>query len=210
MNQIMKSKLIIILFFLGLSGCEFFHTTEQQNVLLFKQEKVSDVLKQELLFHSDTNYFNGSPSRFICPNTTDCNNLSSFLRAVRKKEGELPLITKYYFGKDSILKFIHYEWSQTVPGLTVDEREQKMVIESKRFDVYVAKLNTIANILQNEMGSPISNDGEIKKNETSLLDIYKYQISFLKDKKHVDLKLVWSPKRGARFFKVWAKVYWVD
>jgi len=205
----MKKLIFIISLSILVISCEYFKLTDNQNILLFEKKQIKEVLKEELNFQADTNYLKGTPSQFICPETTECNDLITSLRAVRKEKNELPLIAKYYFDKDSIVQFIHYEWSQTVPGLTVAEREQLMQIESKRFNVYLAKLNEVADILQLEMGAPISNDGEIKKNETSLLDIYKYQISFAKGNKQVDLKLVWSPKRGARFFKVWVKVYWV-
>lgn len=193
-----------------LSSCDLFKSKSQQNVLLFERKTVSKVLKKELSYEVTTEFKSGTPSKYVCPASTDCASLTQFLRSVRKEEGELPLIAKYYFGKDSVVDFIQYEWTQTVPGLTVQEREKQMIIESKRFDVYVNKLNEIASLLQTQMGEPIANDGEIKKNKTSLLDIYNYTVSFEKDKKHVDLKLVWSPKRGARFFKVWAKVYWLN
>ena len=206
----MRQYLLILVLLVAFSSCEMFRFNDQQSILFFEQDEISKVLSKDFSLSSDTSYFKGTPSRFICPESTECKKLTRFLLAVRKKENELPLIAKYYFGEDSVVKFIQYEWSQTVPGLTVEEREQKMVVESKKFDVYVSKLNAVAAVLEEQMGKPVSNDGEIKKDETSLLDIYKYQISFVKDKKHVDLKLIWSPKRGARFFKVWSKVYWVE
>jgi hypothetical protein len=202
---------IIVLFSLviALSSCELFHRSSNQNLLFFDKENVKSILTKELVLMADTSFKVGKPSKHICPDSTQCNELTKFLRTVRKEEGELPLVTRYYFGEDSIVQFVKCEWTQTVPGLTVQERERLMIIESKRFDVYVKKLNEIANQLQLTMGEPIANDGEIKKNKTSLLDIYNYSISFEKDNKHVDLKLAWSPKRGARIFRVWAKVYWL-
>ena len=206
----MRKIFFLLSIIVGFTSCDFFKSKSQQNVLLFERKAVNTVLKEELKFDPETDFKPGSPSKYICPETTNCTSLNHYLRSVRKEAGELPLIAKYYFGKDSVVDFIQYEWTQTVPGLSVQEREDKMVVESKRFDVYVAKLNQIASLLQGEMGVPIANDGEIKKNKTSLLDIYNYNVSFEKDKKHVDLKLIWSPKRGARFFKVWAKVYWLN
>jgi len=191
-------------------SCDYSESEKKQNTLFFKKNKVNLILKKELALGADTNFKKGNPSQYICPTTTKCDELTHFLRTVRKSNNEIPLTTKYYFGSDSLVQIIQYEWTYTVPGLTVEEREQQMSIESKRFEHYLHKLNQIANILKEQMGEPTANDGEIKKNPTSLLDIYKYNISFEKNKKHVDLKLVWSPKRGARFFKVWAKVYWLQ
>lgn len=206
----MKHVLFSLVITFLLSGCDLFQVSAPTDVLLFEQKKVSSILAKERKLGADTAFVVGSPSRYICPETTNCQELTSYFRGIKEGEKELPLITKYYFGKDSIVNFIQYEWTRTVPGITVEERERRMVVESKRFDVYVAKLNEVANQLRWEMGEPIANDGEIKKDKTSLLDIYKYNISFEKDGKHVDVKLIWSPKRGARFFKVWSKVYWLN
>ena len=200
---------LLLLTLISLSGCDFFQSENPQNILLFQKMKADKIVSVEKELTKEIKFIKGKPSKFICPKTTNCKELTECLRTVRTAENELPLITKYYFSKDSMVNFIHYEWSQTVPGLTVKERERRMSIETRRFPVYIAKLNTIAEKLQKEMGEPISNDGEIKKNKTSLLDLYNYNMSFKKGDKYVDLKLIWSPKRGARFFKVWTKVYWI-
>ncbi len=192
----------------SLTACDLFQSESSQNTLFFETIKVDELKHLEKGLTDEITFLKGKPSKYICPESVNCNELTEYLRTVRKTKGELPLITKYYFSKDSTVKFIKYEWSQTVPGLTVAERERRMSIESKRFPVYLKKLNKVAEILQVEMGKPVSNDGEIKKTKTSLLDLYNYTMSFKKGKKNVDLKLIWSPKRGARFFKVWTKVYW--
>ena len=145
--------------------------------------------------------------RAFKPGVLQSTKAELMLQTVRY-DSELPIITRYYFDSGGQLIFTHYEWSFSVPGISYEEREIRMNQEVKQFGKYAEKLEQLAVQLQAEMGDPIENDGALKKNKTSLLDFFSHKMKFYKGGKTVGLCLIWSPKRGARFFKVFTKTYW--
>ena len=202
MKFIFQSSLFAFLICL-LSSCE----PQKDLNLIFEVNTLSEIVNKELLLGAKVDTLQKDISKAFKPTSLEGVEASTLIRAIRE-DASLPLITRYYFTESGQLIFTHYEWSKSVPGITYEERERVMATEGNEFNKYANKLEEVAQYLRNEMGDPVENDGALKKNDTSLLDFFSYKLKFKKEQKVVELRLVWSPKRGARFFKVLTKTYW--
>ena len=190
-----------------LASCQWFKSEDVANQLLIDSRSMQTIYDLEKELGGELSYYSGKVNPKFCPEVVNCDAADRYLTSIRRSE-DLPLIAKYFFDKDSVVQFVHYEWSKTVPPLNYEEREQIMAQEVNNFPAYMNKLNLIAEKVHAEFGEPIYKDEGLQEGGTSLLDFKKYKIIYKKDGQVVELRLLWSPQMGARFFKVIAKVYW--
>ena len=197
--------LVLILFF---SSCSWFIATDQTNELLFEKSSVSKVKELEESLGASVEFYEGGVDPRFCPSEIDCSVIKAYLFTYRESD-ELPLMTRYYFDRDSMVQFIHYEWSIDVPNQSHAERELAMDREMDKFQKYINKLNVVAEEISKTYGKPISKDKGMQTQGLSIMPYQTYLIKFKKSTQVVEFRLMKSNRSEARFYKLLAKVYWL-
>ncbi len=190
------------------SGCSWFSPKDQTNELFFQKSKVSQVEMLEQTLNAKVEFYKGSVDQRFCPDEIDCSGLKDYLFSYRESE-ELPLMARYYFDLDSVVQFIHYEWSIDVPNQSPAERELVMDREMGKFQKYINKLNFVAEEISKTHGKPIFKDGGMQTKGLSIMPYQTYLIKFKNTSQVVEFRLMKSNRSEARFYKLLAKVYWL-
>ena len=63
----MKKLLVILCLLFLMASCSFFQSESKQNILLFENTDVNELLQKERFLGADVIFRRGTPSKYICP-----------------------------------------------------------------------------------------------------------------------------------------------
>ncbi len=172
-----------------------------EDVLLFDQIPLSEIRKEESAVGAKE--FDGLAHGVGKVDSLKWENSLMFLR---KDADFIPLKTKYYFGQDSTVQYIVYEWNRAVPGTAVEERDQMMAEERGKHEAYHKKFIAIANQIAQKYGNPTDGDGQVKRIPFEQLYMFKADYIWKLEDRSIYHRMVWIPSHGIPVFKVFTKV----
>lgn len=200
MYKWLKNSLLFFLLMILISSCDdsgdqFFF--QKQKKISFFREKEKAISK----IYEGYNY-----GKVTEEYSSDSADLDHALFSLRNEINGIPLKTKYFFdAKDSIVRFIVYEWNIATPEMDQNEVNELMQNNLNFHKEYVEKFNEIAQKLESELGKPTQGDGILHKEKFQNIERNYAEYVWQKNKQTVELTMSLIPTMSYRIF---VKTYW--